>query len=148
MKTYLLAALSALSLYAGELKLGQPLTAKRMVSLRDLVAKPDAYVGKTFQVKGIITEVCQMMGCWVVLTDGPATMRIQMEEGKVAFPKDASGRHAIAEGKLARYKLSKEKAIAMAKHQAEDSGRPFDPEKIKGPVVTHEIEGTGAVVLD
>jgi len=149
MRTLLLSALIACSLQAGELTIGQPLKAKRTVALSDLAAKPNAYVGKTFRVKGQITQVCQVMGCWVMLSDGKgAMMRIQMEEGKVAFPKDAAGRQVIAEGKLAKYELSKEDAIATAKHEAEDSGRPFHPEAVKGSVVVYQIEGTGAVVLD
>jgi hypothetical protein len=89
------------------------------------------------------------MGCWVMLTDEKGAMiRIQMAEGKVAFPKDAAGRSVLAEGKLARYKLSTEDAIAAAKHAAEDSGRPFHPESVKGPTVIYQIEGTGAVLLD
>ncbi len=149
MRTLLLCALLAGSLSAAELKIGEPLKAKRTVALADLAAKPDAYVGKTFQVRGKITEVCQVMGCWVMLTDDKGSrMRIQMQEGKVAFPKDAAGRSVIAEGKLAKYELSKEDAIAQAKHEAEDSGRPFRPEEVKGPLVIYQIEGTGALLLD
>jgi hypothetical protein len=106
-------------------------------------------VGKNFQVKGKITEVCQVMGCWIMLTDGKGSMmRIQMPEGKVAFPKDAAGRSAVAEGTLAKYDLTKEEAIATAKHEAEDAGRPFHPEAIKAPYVYYQIEGTGAVLSD
>jgi len=36
----------AFVLQAGELKLGQPLTATNALSLTELTAKPDAYVGK------------------------------------------------------------------------------------------------------
>jgi hypothetical protein len=149
MRTTVLALVVACTLQAGELKLGEPLTQKRIVSLAELTTKPDSYVGTTFQVKGKITEVCQMMGCWIMLTDGKgAMMRIQMKEGEVAFPKDAAGRSAVAEGTLAKYELSKEAAIAAAKHEAADAGRPFHPESVKGPRVVYQIEGTGAVLSD
>src|SRR5438105_4549486 len=99
MRTTVLALMVACTLQAADLKLGAPLTHKQMVSLAELTAKPDAYVGKMFQVKGKITEVCQAMGCWIMLTDGKgAMMRIQMKEGEVAFPKNAAGRSAVAEG--------------------------------------------------
>lgn len=147
MKTTLLALTVACTLYAADLKLGKRLTHKNTVTLAALTAKPASYVGKTFQVKGQITEVCQVMGCWIMLTDGKgAMMRIQMEEGKVSFPKDAAGRTAVAEGTLAKYELSKEQAIAEAKHEAEDAGRPFNPESVKGPLVIYQIEGIGAVL--
>jgi hypothetical protein len=148
-RTIALALLVACTLQAGELKLGKPLTQKRIVSLAELIAKPDSYVGKTFQVKGKITEVCQAMGCWIVLTDEKgAMMRIQMKEGEVAFPKDAAGRSVVAEGTLAKYELSKEAAIAAAKHEAADVGRLFHPESVKGPLVVYEIKGTGTVLSD
>ena len=45
-------------------KNGKPLTVKEPMALATLLAHPDDYVGKTVQVKGKITEVCQMAGCW------------------------------------------------------------------------------------
>lgn len=149
MKTFSLFLALLGPVLAADLQVGKPLTKKPAVALSDLAAKPADYVGKTFQVKGKITEVCQMMGCWIMLTDNQGSMmRIQMPEGKVAFPKDAAGRSAIAEGTLAKYDLSKEQAIAMAKHEAEDAKRPFDPEMVKAPYVYYQIEGTGAVLSD
>lgn len=149
MKKVLLALLLTGLLQASELKLGKPFKQTRVLSLTELVAKPDTYVGKTVQVQGKITEVCQAMGCWVMITDGKtATMRIQMEEGKVSFPKDAAGKPVVAEGKLSKHSLTKEQAISMAKHEAEDAGRPFNPDSVKGPFVYYQIEGTGAVLTE
>ena len=60
----LLATLAAVSLLsAAEIKLGKPFTVKEPMALATLLAHPDDYAGKTVQVKGKITEVCQMMGC-------------------------------------------------------------------------------------
>ena len=137
------------ALFSAELKLGKRLTRKPSVSLSDLAANPDRYVGKTFHVQGKVTEVCQAMGCWVMLTDGNgAMMRVQMPEGKVSFPKDAAGRSVTAEGTLAKYELSKEQAVAAAKHEAEESGKPFHPESVQGPRTVYQIEGTGAVLSE
>jgi hypothetical protein len=149
MKTSMLAIVMMTAAFGADLKIGKPLSKQPAVSIADLAAKPDAYVGKSFQVKGTITEVCQVMGCWVMLTDGKGSMmRVQMEEGKVAFPKDAAGRKAVAEGKLAKYDLSKEEAIAMAKHAAEDAGRAFNADAVKAPFVYYQIEGVGAVISE
>jgi hypothetical protein len=149
MRKIIVASLLALTLQAAELKLGKPLKMKTSLPLAELVAKPEAYVGKALQVKGRITEVCQVMGCWIMLTDGKnAMMRIQMAEGEVSFPKGAAGRSAIAEGKLAKYDLSRDEALAMAKHAAEDAGRPFHPDSVKAPYVYYQIEGTGAILGD
>lgn len=137
-----------LTLSAAELKLGKPLTLKEPVTVDQVYASPDKYVGKTVQVKGKITEVCQMMGCWMQLVD-PATgkaIRIKVNDGEIEFPKDGAGRTAVAEGVLVKMELSKERAIAEAKHEADEMGRKFDPASIKGPIVRYQIRGSGAVV--
>ncbi len=134
---------------AAEVKLGKPLTLKEPVSVAAVMEKPDAWVGKTVQVKGKVTEVCQMMGCWMNLVDAASgkSIRIKVNDGELVFPKDSPGRMAIAEGKLSKQELTREQAIAQAKHEAEEGGRKFDPKTVKGPVVTYQIQGTGAVIL-
>jgi hypothetical protein len=144
------ASLFASLMFAGQLKLGKPLELSAPISVSEVTAKPDLYVDKTVQVKGKVTEVCQMMGCWMAIAD-PATnksIRIKVNDGEIEFPKDAAGKTAIAEGKLVKISLTKEQAIAQAKHEAEEQGRTFDPKSVKGPSVSYQIQGSGAVLLD
>ncbi len=150
MKLFTLFAAACAVMSAGELKLGKPLTLKEAVSVDAVLAAPDKYVGKTVQIKGRITEVCQMMGCWMNLVDPNSgkTLRIKVNDGEIEFPKDGKGRLAIAEGTLTKLELSRERAIADAKHEAEEMGRKFDSASIKGPVVRYQIRGSGAVILD
>jgi hypothetical protein len=99
-------------------------------------------------VKGKISEVCQMMGCWMDLTnDAGQKIRIKVEDGEIEFPKDSSGKTAIAEGRLDKIELTREQAAARAEEEAKDSGRKFDPASVKGPVTIYQIQGTGAVLL-
>jgi hypothetical protein len=138
------------ALFAAEVKLGKPLELKQPVTVAEVLAKPDAYVGTTVQVKGKVTEVCQMMGCWMNIAD-PATnksIRIKVNEGEIVFPKDAPGKTAIAEGKLVKLSMTKEQAIAQARHVAEEQGRKFDATSVKGGSVTYQINGTGTVLID
>jgi len=133
---YLIASLFALSLLsAAENKLGKPLTVKEPMTLAALLAHPDDYVGKTVQVQGRIVEVCQMMGCWLDLTDG-----------EIVFPKDSPGKSVIAEGKFTKIDLTKEQAIERAKEEAQDKGVKFDPATVKGPVTIYQLQGSGAVI--
>jgi hypothetical protein len=149
MKTLFPAFATVALLAAADLKLGSPLTLKEPISVANLMANPDSYTGKTVQVKGKIAAVCQMMGCWMDLTnDAGQKIRIKVEDGVIVFPKDASGRTAICEGKLSKIELTREQALAQAKHEAEESGRKFNPDSIKGPVTSYQIEGTGAVILE
>ena len=144
----LLIALAAVCLNAADTKVGKPLTLKAPVTVDALLAKPDGYVGKTVQVKGKITEVCQAMGCWMNLVgESGKTVHVEVPHNTIEFPKDGSGKMAIAEGKLEKVQLTREQAVEQAKHEAEDAGKPFNPASIKSGTVTYQIQGTGAVIL-
>lgn len=149
MRQLLLLLAAAALAFGADVKLGAPLTLHSQISIADLNAKAAEYAGKTVQVKGKVTEVCEKMGCWMKLVD-PATnasIRIKVQDGEIVFPKDAPGKLAIAEGKLSRIEMTKEQAIAAAKHEAEEQGRKFDPATVTGPKTIYQIAGTGAVLM-
>lgn len=132
---------------AAELKLGKPLTVKDPVSIATLLSHAADYAGKTVQVKGKITEVCQMMGCWMELKNEEGQkVRIKVEDGDIVFPKDSAGKEAVAEGKFTKLELTREQAVAQAKEEAEEKGRKFDPASVKAGVTIYQIQGTGAVI--
>ena len=145
----LLASILALGLLsAAEIKLGKPLTVKEPMPLATLLAHADDYVGKTVQVKGKIVEVCQMMGCWMDLSnDAGQKLRIKVNDGEIDFPKDGAGKTAVAEGKFTKSELTKEQAVARAKEDAEEKGKTFDAASVTGGITVYQIEGSGAVIL-
>jgi len=103
MKIMFAVLVAANMLCAAEVKLGKPLTEKTSIPVAALVAHADDYVGKTVQVQGKITAVCQMMGCWMELTnDAGQRVRIKVEDGVIVFPKDAAGRSRWRKGSLPR----------------------------------------------
>jgi hypothetical protein len=112
------------------------------------MASPERSVGKVVQVKGKIAEVCQMMGCWMQLVDGDSAVRIKVEDGEIVFPKTAVGKSAVAEGTLKKLQLSKEQAVARARHEAHERGTKFDPASVKSGATIYQIQGTGAVILE
>ena len=147
MKTAFMVLVSVACLFAAEIKLGKPLAAKQPLALATLLTHADDYVGKDVQVEGKVTAVCQMMGCWMELTnDAGQKVRIKVEDGDIVFPKDSAGKTAVAEGKFTKHELTREQAVAQAKEDAEENGRKFDPAKIKGPVTYYQIDGTGAII--
>jgi len=135
---------------AADSKLGKPLTLESQTAIADILGSPEKYTGKTVQVKGKITEVCEMMGCWTNLVDSASgkMIKVKVADGEIVFPKEAVGKMAIAEGELKKLSLSKEQAIARAKHEAEEQGRKFNPASVKGAVTIYQIQGSGAVILD
>ena len=143
-----IAAVCALSLSAAT-NLGKPLTLDKPMTIAEVTGKPDAFAGKTVQVRGKIVEVCQMAGCWMALTDDDGkTIRVKVNDGDIVFPKTAGGKMAIAEGEFKKIERTKEQAIAQARHEAEESGRKFNPASVKGATTTFQINGSGAVILE
>jgi len=131
-------------------KLGAPLTVKEQTPIADLMGKPLKFVGRTVQVKGKVTEVCQMMGCWMMLTDTAtgAAVRIKVKDCEIVFPKESVGKTAVAEGTFTETKLTREQAVAQAKHEAEEQGKKFDPATVKGPITSYQVEGSGAIIQE
>src|SRR5437870_1402852 len=148
MRLLFAATLAIATVSAAEIKLGKPLTLKEPLALATVLAKPADYIGKTIQVKGKITEVCQMMGCWIDLTnDEGQKLRIKVNDGEIEFPKDSAGKMAVAEGRFDKIELTREQAVARAEEEAADKGKKFDPASVKGPMTIYQIQGAGAVIL-
>ena len=127
---------------------GKPLSKEKAVKVSDLLAKPDEFVGKTVKVEGIVTDVCEMRGCWMVIAGDQdfQSIRFKVEDGVIVIPMEAKGKKAVAEGTFRKIEMSKEQTLEQAKHHAEETGQPFDPEKVKGPSVIYQLDGTGAVI--
>ena len=128
--------------------MGQKFTIAEPLAVDAVLANPDPYVGKTVQVKGKVTEVCQMAGCWMALADleTAKVLRVKVNDGDIVFPKEAVGKVAIAEGMLTRLSLTREQAVAMARHEAEEQGRKFNPASVKSGAVIYQLKGAGAVI--
>jgi hypothetical protein len=149
MKSSILALVSLAALAAGSGKqLGQSFKVKELTPLEQIASQPAKFAGKVVRVEGKVTEVCEMMGCWMKLVDPAAKhpLRIKVNDGDIVFPKEAVGKIAEAEGKLAKIELTRDQAVDRARHEAEEQGRSFNPESVKGPVTIYEIQGTGALV--
>jgi hypothetical protein len=129
-------------------KYGEGVTLEKTTEVSDLVDNPDKYVGKKVQISGTVVSVCEHRGCWIDIAGKRPyeKMRIKVEDGVIVFPMTAKGKSAHAEGVFEALQLSKEQAIAMRKHQAEERGEEFDPSSITGPVTIYQIKGTGAVI--
>jgi hypothetical protein len=53
---------------------------------------------------------------------------------------------AVAEGELKKIQLTKDQAIARAKHEAEEQGRKFDASTITSGQTIYQIQGTGILI--
>ncbi|MCC6536926.1 MAG: DUF4920 domain-containing protein [Bryobacterales bacterium] len=133
---------------AAEVKLGKALTLNESQPVAAVLAKPEPLVGKVVQVRGKVTEVCQMMGCWMALADldSAKVLRVKVNDGDIVFPKDSVGKVAVAEGTLSKHTRTRQQAVDAARHEAEEQGRKFNPKSIKSGTVVYQLDGLGAVI--
>jgi hypothetical protein len=115
-----------------------------VMKISDIFTDAESYKGKTVVVEATLTEVCQAMGCWTVVTDGTNDIRA-MTLHKYFLPKDLStGVKVVIAGEFDIKEITEE----QAKHFAEESKNPkVKPEDIKGPQKMYRIKATGIKVL-
>ena len=116
---------------------------EQVLKISDIFANLEFYQNKKVVVEGTLSEVCQEMGCWTVLTDGTNDIRA-MTLHKYFLPKDLqNGIKVVVEGEFETKEITEE----QAKHFAEESGNKTKAEKIKGPQKMYRIKASGIKVL-
>ena len=135
-------------LFAAETVYGKGTTLKETTAISAIYDNPSNFVGNTIKVEGLIVDVCSRRGCWMSLASDRAfeTLRIKVADGEIVFPITARGSKAVVQGKVQEIRMSKEQALEFAKHQAQESGKKFDPSTVTGPTVLYQIYATGAVI--
>ena len=129
---------------------GGGITLERTTPIAELVAQAPERVGERVAVEGEVTAVCQMMGCWLELkaADGPASIRVKVDDGVIVFPKWAAGKAARAEGTVERLELSREEYLIQREHEAHEGGAELDEATVEGdgPFHVYRLRGTGAEI--
>ena len=109
-----------------------------------LYKNPEQFVGKTVRLDGLVTAVCQEMGCWMALADSAEssqTVRFKVDhEGAITFPVTARGKRASAEGVFQRIDAADKEGNEAAKEQlaaqptASDFGKKYQV-KVTGAIL-------------
>jgi len=129
---------------AGVRTFGKPLSIKKTLNLKDALQQPAQYQNQRVLLEGKISDVCQMKGCWLILSDGERSIRIKFEGYSFFVPKDSWGKKVRAEGRLIQETLSED----MARHYAAEQLTKSDPSAIKGPQRVVTFEAAGVAILD
>lgn len=112
---------------------------------KEIIADPDASVGKTVRVNGKIENVCQKAGCWMVVADDDGKyLRITMKEHAFGVPTDTKtgdGTRVDVEGELVKKELD---AKTLEHLKGEAKGTPEELEKQFAP--SYEIIASGVAV--
>jgi hypothetical protein len=124
------------TLYGDEIETAAVVNTK----ISDIFASLDSYQNKVVTVEGNVTEVCQEMGCWTMISDGTNEIRA-MTLHKFFLPKDLKNVRAVVQGEFEVKEITEE----QAKHFAEESGKKTDD--IKGPQKMFRIKATGIKIL-
>ncbi len=98
------------------LHLGAPISAPD-VNLNDVAAHPADYKDKTFTTTGVVTAVCQEMGCWMEIKDDSGQAHIRMHRLTYFVPKTAPGHHARVQATLVPTKESESDCTEEAAKQ-------------------------------
>ena len=101
-----------------------------------VLTNPDEYVGKTIRVTGKVSDVCQKMGCWMVITDANEHMRITTKDHKFFVAKDGAGAMCDLEGTVVKREADPERTAHYKSEQSEGAPMPKDEEAGKA---TYEI---------
>ena len=81
-------------------KFGASITESNTTTLASLVSEPGRYSAKTIRTEGVVSAVCQSMGCWMEIADQSGQAHIKMAGHAFFIPKDANGHHAVVQGRL------------------------------------------------
>ncbi|MEP0987417.1 DUF4920 domain-containing protein [Ekhidna sp.] len=101
---------------------GEVITSEKYLSTAEFLAQVNKEE-ENYKVRGVIEEVCQMKGCWMVLkNDQGANIRVTFKDYGFFVPKDISGREVIVEGVANKEVLEED----VARHYAEDGGKEYD----------------------
>lgn len=139
-----LALVIALSVAAaGEEKYGKGVTLTEATPIKALYESPDKFVGKAIRIDGVVTAVCEEMGCWMALgasDKAEDTVRLKVEDGgPIVFPISAKGKAASAEGVFEKIDAKDEHSNEAAKeHAAKLKNADFAKK--------YQLKTTGAIV--
>jgi hypothetical protein len=117
----LLTLFAGVSLIASDTTLGTGVTLDTATPIADVIAKPAGFAGQTIRVEGVVTAVCEHMGCWMTLApagatgEKPATLRLKVDDGVIVFPVSSRGKTAVAQGVIERVRGDAEAAEVAAR---------------------------------
>jgi hypothetical protein len=143
----------AAEIMAGEFEgtaYGEPITLATLTPVDAILDRPDDFVGELVLIEGVVTDVCDMMGCWMQIQGDREgqTLQVKVDDGVIVFPQEATGQLARVEGVVEKIERTEEEAIEAARHRAEERGLEFDPATVTGPETIYRVKATGAIIAE
>lgn len=83
------------------LKVGEAITVTEPVIISELAKVPEAFVGKTVRLEGIVSGVCKGSGCWTeVQAEDGSTFIARSLDHSLLVPTDCTGRKIVVQGEV------------------------------------------------
>ncbi len=127
---------------------GKKVSKSDLTPISELLADVKKFEKKEVTIKGMVTNVCSMRGCWMEFASDKEyqSLRIKVRDGDMVFPISAKGKIAYATGTLNHTTFSKDQLISFAQKRAEKSGKPADLSKITGPETYYQFIPVGVTI--
>ncbi len=124
-------------------KLGAGVALADATSIKALYETPEQFIGKTIRIDGVVTAVCEEMGCWMAIgADAKAEQVVRLKvghEGGIVFPLSARGKSASAEGVFEKIAATDEESQRAAGEQAATGAAAAFGK-------TYQVKALGAVI--
>lgn len=117
---------------------GLPLGSSPAVGLAAALDDPEAHAGRLVRTTARIEQVCQVSGCWMIVSDGGTQTRVTFADYGFFVPKHVAGATVEMDVRIERTVMDEETARHLA---SETEGE--DPDAITGPVETIAVVATG-----
>ena len=112
---------------------GADFTIETSVPAGTVLQDPGAYVDQRVRITGTVSDVCQKMGCWMVITDADKHMRITTKDHKFFVAKDGAGSTCDLEGVVVKRELDQARVDHFKSEQSE--GAPLPEAEVQNNVV-------------
>ncbi len=126
---------------------GAATTADNAIPVEDLITmmkNAEKKEAVPVKLKGVVTEVCQEMGCWIKIKTADGDMTVRMKDHKFFVPEVMNGKTIIIDGTA----TEKVTSAAQLRHLAEDGGKSKEEiAKIKDAKKEIVVQAKGILVL-
>ena len=107
---------------------GAGLTLDRPTPLTEVFRSPERFESRRILLRGRVSDICQRKGCWTILKEGEAHVRVRFQDYGFFLPKDAIGAEALVEG-FGKVQTLSERTV----RHYESESRNGDPDAVTGP---------------
>ena len=112
---------------------GAPFEIKEVIAAKEVLTEPKSFVGKKVRVEGTVQDVCQKMGCWMVISEGSSSMRITTKDHKFFVAKDGAGSKCHIEGEVIARTKDPERTAHFESESSD--GAPIPEKEAEGDTV-------------